>query len=58
MGEGATVVPRVGQPGVDTTDPRWAPMQLSARARAGVNVPVLLVSGWQDIFIRQTFHQD
>jgi uncharacterized protein len=41
---------------VDPADPRWAPMQLSA-ALERVNVPVLLVSGWQDIFIRQTFHQ-
>ncbi|MGD9986946.1 CocE/NonD family hydrolase [Pseudonocardia sp.] len=40
----------------DPTDPFWQPMQLSA-ALDRVRTPVLLVGGWQDIFIRQTLDQ-
>jgi putative CocE/NonD family hydrolase len=34
----------------------WSPMQLS-EALERVNVPVLLVAGWQDLFVNQTFQQ-
>ncbi|GAY11980.1 X-Pro dipeptidyl-peptidase-like [Pseudonocardia sp. N23] len=40
----------------EATDPFWEPMQLSA-ALDRVQTPVLLVGGWQDIFIRQTLDQ-
>ncbi|MFB9739989.1 CocE/NonD family hydrolase [Pseudonocardia sulfidoxydans] len=40
----------------DAADPFWKPMQLSA-ALDRVQTPVLLVGGWQDIFIRQTLDQ-
>jgi hypothetical protein len=40
----------------DPADPFWAPMQLSA-ALDRVQVPVLLQSGWQDLFLRQTLAQ-
>ncbi|WP_082966665.1 CocE/NonD family hydrolase [Mycobacterium sp. 852002-51163_SCH5372311] len=37
-------------------DPFWGPMRCSA-ALDRVQVPVLLLSGWQDIFLRQTLEQ-
>ena len=40
----------------DATDPFWKPMQL-AGALDRVRTPVLLIGGWQDIFIRQTLDQ-
>jgi putative CocE/NonD family hydrolase len=40
----------------DPADPFWAPLQLSA-ALDRVQVPVLLQSGWQDLFLRQTLAQ-
>jgi hypothetical protein len=40
----------------DPADPFWAPLQLSA-ALDRVRVPVLLQSGWQDLFLRQTLAQ-
>ncbi|WP_214415098.1 CocE/NonD family hydrolase [Sphaerisporangium fuscum] len=40
----------------DLSDPFWAPMQLG-RALDRVRVPVLLQSGWQDIFLPQTRQQ-
>jgi len=40
----------------DLTDPFWAPMQLGA-ALDRVQVPVLLLGGWQDLFLRQTVEQ-
>ena len=40
----------------DPADKFWAPMQLSA-ALDRVQVPVLLQSGWQDLFLRQTLAQ-
>jgi putative CocE/NonD family hydrolase len=40
----------------DLTDPFWAPMQLGA-ALDRVQVPVLLLGGWQDLFLRQTLEQ-
>lgn len=40
----------------DLTDPFWAPMQHGA-ALDRVNVPVLLIGGWQDLFLEQTIHQ-
>jgi uncharacterized protein len=40
----------------DLRDPFWAPMQLGdALERA--SVPVLLISGWQDLFLEQTVQQ-
>lgn len=40
----------------DHDDPFWTQMRLHA-ALDRVQVPVLLVGGWQDIFLRQTLHQ-
>jgi hypothetical protein len=40
----------------DLTDPYWSPVQLSA-ALDRTNVPVLLQSGWQDLFLNQTLEQ-
>ena len=40
----------------DPADPFWAPMQHGA-ALDRVNVPVLLIGGWQDIFLEQTIDQ-
>jgi putative CocE/NonD family hydrolase len=40
----------------DADDPFWEPMRLTA-ALDRVEVPVLLFSGWQDIFLAQTFEQ-
>lgn len=40
----------------DLTDPFWAPMQL-ADALDRVRVPVLLQTGWQDLFLPQTLEQ-
>jgi uncharacterized protein len=40
----------------DLTDPFWAPMQLGA-ALDRVRVPVLLQTGWQDLFLPQTLQQ-
>ncbi|MEV6347629.1 CocE/NonD family hydrolase [Actinoplanes sp. NPDC051851] len=40
----------------DLTDPYWAPMQ-HADALERVTVPVLLISGWQDIFLGQSMEQ-
>jgi putative CocE/NonD family hydrolase len=45
---------RVTRP--DPSDPFWAPMRNGA-ALDRVNVPVLLVGGWQDLFIGQTIEQ-
>ena len=38
------------------TDPFWAPLQCGA-ALERITVPVLLVGGWQDLFIEQTLEQ-
>ena len=38
------------------TDPFWAPLQCGA-ALQRITVPVLLVGGWQDLFIEQTLEQ-
>ncbi len=38
------------------TDPFWAPLQCGA-ALERIEVPVLLVGGWQDLFIEQTLEQ-
>jgi hypothetical protein len=38
------------------SDPFWAPMQCGA-ALERITVPVLLVGGWQDLFIEQTLEQ-
>jgi putative CocE/NonD family hydrolase len=40
----------------DPADPFWAPMQLGA-ALDRVQVPVLLQTGWQDLFLQQTLEQ-
>jgi putative CocE/NonD family hydrolase len=40
----------------DLSDPYWAPMQ-HAEALERAQVPVLLVGGWQDLFLRQTIQQ-
>ena len=38
------------------SDPFWAPLQCGA-ALERISVPVLLIGGWQDIFIEQTLEQ-
>jgi putative CocE/NonD family hydrolase len=40
----------------DVTDPYWVPVQHGA-ALDRVSVPVLLLGGWQDIFLEQTIEQ-
>jgi putative CocE/NonD family hydrolase len=40
----------------DLDDPFWAPMNLT-RALDRVDVPVLLISGWYDLFLDQTLEQ-
>lgn len=40
----------------EATDPFWDPMRFPG-ALDRVSVPVLLLSGWQDIFVRQTIQQ-
>jgi uncharacterized protein len=40
----------------DLTDPFWAPMQHGG-ALGTVSIPVLLQSGWQDLFLSQTIEQ-
>jgi len=40
----------------DPGDPYWAPMQHGA-ALEKVDVPILLIGGWQDIFLDQTIQQ-
>jgi uncharacterized protein len=40
----------------DRDDPFWAPMRLGA-ALERAEIPVLLISGWQDIFLDQTLEQ-
>ncbi|MGW0157696.1 CocE/NonD family hydrolase [Mycobacterium sp. NPDC003323] len=40
----------------DLTDPYWQPSRLG-RALHRVSTPVLLVTGWQDVFLTQTFDQ-
>lgn len=40
----------------DPADPFWAPARLGA-ALDRANVPVLLVTGWQDLFLEQTLEQ-
>jgi putative CocE/NonD family hydrolase len=40
----------------DHDDPHWAPMQLH-QALERTQIPVLLLSGWQDLFLEQTFAQ-
>jgi uncharacterized protein len=37
-------------------DPRWAPLQLH-QALERTQIPVLLLSGWQDLFLEQTLAQ-
>ena len=37
-------------------DPFWAPMQLQT-ALERTEIPVLLLSGWQDLFLEQTLEQ-
>ncbi|SDO73445.1 hypothetical protein SAMN05660199_02470 [Klenkia soli] len=44
----------VGHP--DRTDPWWAPVQLG-HALENVTTPVLLIGGWQDLFLDQTLDQ-
>ena len=44
----------VGHP--DPADPWWAPVQLD-RALENVRTPVLLIGGWQDLFLDQTLDQ-
>jgi uncharacterized protein len=40
----------------DHGDPHWAPMQLH-QALERTQIPVLLLSGWQDLFLEQTLAQ-
>lgn len=40
----------------DRTDPWWRPVQLD-RALDRARVPVLLIGGWQDLFLEQTLDQ-
>jgi uncharacterized protein len=40
----------------DHEDPHWAPMQLH-QALERAEIPVLLLSGWQDLFLEQTLAQ-
>jgi putative CocE/NonD family hydrolase len=40
----------------DPSDPFWKPLRCGA-ALQRVEVPVLLIGGWQDIFVRQTLEQ-
>ena len=40
----------------DLSDPFWEPMNLT-RALDRVEVPVLLISGWHDLFLEQTLEQ-
>ncbi len=40
----------------DVHDPFWAPMDLSV-ALERADIPILLISGWQDIFLDQTLEQ-
>ena len=40
----------------DTNDPWWTPYQAGA-ALGRVSVPILLVGGWQDLFLDQTLEQ-
>ena len=40
----------------DPSDPFWSPMRLGDAVER-VQVPVLLQSGWQDLFLQQTFEQ-
>lgn len=44
----------IGHP--DRSDPYWEELRFS-RALATSNVPVLLVNGWQDVFLEQTLEQ-
>ena len=44
----------VGHP--DRADPWWAPVQLDS-ALENVGTPVLLIGGWQDLFLDQTLDQ-
>ena len=40
----------------DLSDPYWAPMNLT-EALERTEIPVLLISGWQDLFMEQTLEQ-
>jgi putative CocE/NonD family hydrolase len=40
----------------DLSDPYWSPMNLTA-ALDRVDIPILLISGWQDLFLDQTLEQ-
>ncbi len=40
----------------DTSDPFWEPLRLGA-ALDRAQVPVLLIGGWQDLFLRQSLQQ-
>jgi putative CocE/NonD family hydrolase len=40
----------------EPSDPHWAPLQLH-KALARVEIPVLLLTGWQDLFLEQTLAQ-
>jgi putative CocE/NonD family hydrolase len=40
----------------EPTDPFWAPLRVG-RALDTVQIPVLLLSGWQDVFVEQTVAQ-
>nr|WP_274636172.1 CocE/NonD family hydrolase [Microbacterium bovistercoris] len=40
----------------DLADPYWAPMQ-HAEALERTDIPVLILGGWQDIFLRQSIQQ-
>ena len=40
----------------DTDDPFWDALRFN-QALDSVRVPVLLIGGWQDVFIQQTLHQ-
>jgi putative CocE/NonD family hydrolase len=40
----------------DASDPHWQPMQLGV-ALERADLPILLISGWQDLFLDQTLEQ-
>jgi putative CocE/NonD family hydrolase len=63
LGESARAMLGTGAPWFESwlehpehTDPHWAPMQLH-EALERTEIPVLLLSGWQDLFLEQTLAQ-
>ncbi len=40
----------------DPADPYWAPLDHSATLERA-SIPILIASGWQDLFVRQSLHQ-